>query len=550
MSQMSYQNRSVTGSRALRLCGLALLAVVVAASWGGTDARAQEPEVLSPQTQEKVDALIDQIYGPEIKMEVIRRRSKLIRTKRDVFRSAVADPEIIDIVQFGQRELAVIGKQTGTTSLTLWFDDPDRPVLSYLVTVNRDPGVDQERRAQYGELEIMLNELFPNSKIRLIPLADKLVVKGQARDAEEASQIMAIVRGESLDAQGQVLASGGRLINQGGAANPFPDAGDIPASNIINMLEVPGEQQVLLKVKIAELNRTALRELGANVDLTFLADNGNEFFLSSVLSPGANLVTTGIFENDFIYNAFVQALASNGTMKILAEPNLVTLSGYTASFIAGGEFAVPTVVGVDGAEAATTRFRGFGTQLTFTPTVLDKDRIRLQVAPEFSQINDANSVQGIPGLNTRGAYTTVDLREGQWLAIAGLIQDQQNGTNSRIPWFGDLPIVGAALSSKRMTRDETELIVLVSPELVHSMEPDETPHVLPGTDVTEPDDIDFYLRGHIEGRPCCDHRSTVWSTYHKRVCEAHHKQKCARCRQRLTGHRHDDDFHGPHGFSD
>jgi len=177
---------------------------------------------------------------------------------------------------------------------------------------------------------------------------------------------------------------------------------------------------------------------------------------------------------------------------------------------------------VAGAEAVSTQFRGFGTRLTFTPTVIDKDRIRLEVAPEFSALNGDNSVQGIPGLDTRAAFTTVDLREGQWLAIAGLIQDQQDGENSRIPFLGDIPLLGIAFSQKTISRDESELIVLVSPELVHPMDAEEVPPLLPGTDVTEPDDVDFYLNGHIEGRQGCDHRSTVWPRYRHRLWEQKH----------------------------
>ena len=148
----------------------------------------------------------------------------------------------------------------------------------------------------------------------------------------------------------------------------------------------------------------------------------------------------------------LRALATNSYSKILAEPNLVTLNGQSASFLAGGEFAVPTVVGVEGVAAVSTQFRGFGTQLTFTPTIIDKDRIRLMVAPSFSTLNQDLSVQGIPGLNSRAVLTTVDLREGQWLAIAGLLQDQQSGSKIRVPLIGDIPVVSALFSNRKVSR--------------------------------------------------------------------------------------------------
>lgn len=495
------------------------------------------PEVLSGDAA-KLKRLIADVADATIELNVIMRQSKLIRTRRRVSRVAIADPTIIEFVQFSPRELEVIGRQTGTTALTLWFE-PEGPrdrgeVLRYLVTVTRDVGVDRKRRLEYAELQQMVNEMFPNSVIQLFPVADKLIVRGQARDAEEASQIMAIIRGETTSNFGNQGNNGGfgPFIAQGRAAEPFPDASDLPSTNVISLLEVPGEQQVMLKVRIAELKRSAVRDMG--VDFTVLDNN---FFLSSIISGASNIVA--VFDNNDV-STFIKAFTSNGSMKILAEPNLVTLSGHTASFIAGGEFAVPTVVGVGGVQAATTQFRGFGTQLTFTPTVIDKDRIRLNVAPEFSEINNGNSVQGIPGLNTRAAVTTVDMREGQWLAIAGLLQDQQNGTHARIPLLGDIPVAGVLFGSKSMTRDETELIVLVSPELVHPMEAKQLPPLLPGTDITEPGDLDLYLNGRIEGRENCDHRSTVWPKYRSQI----HGVRGNAFLQRMNFY-----VDGPHGFA-
>ena len=209
----------------------------------------------------------------------------------------------------------------------------------------------------------------------------------------------------------------------------------------------------------------------------------------------------------------LSALSSNRTTKILAEPNLVTLSGYPAYFISGGQFAVPTVVGINGVAGTVTQFQGFGTQLQFTPTVLDKDHVRLQVAPTVSQVSAVNTVNGIPGLDIESVYTTVDLREGQWLAIAGLIQDKQDSAKVRVPWLGDIPGIDLFFSRRTVARDETELVILVSPELVHPLEPEQVPMVLPGMEVTEPGDIDFFLLGRYEGRPEVHHRSTVFPPY-------------------------------------
>jgi pilus assembly protein CpaC len=195
-----------------------------------------------------------------------------------------------------------------------------------------------------------------------------------------------------------------------------------------------------------------------------------------------------------------------GVLRLLSEPTLVTLSGQPATFVAGGEFAVPTLVGSVGLNSVTTDFRSFGALISFVPTIVDKDRIRLQVSPEFSQINSAltNTQTGVPGLNVRRVTTTVEMREGQTFAIAGLLEDtMKSGTGS------DIPFLHKIFGAREVNRTETELIILVTPELVHAMEPEEVPP-LPGFDVTEPSNHQFYLRGDIEGTPTRDWRSPVW----------------------------------------
>jgi pilus assembly protein CpaC len=262
------------------------------------------------------------------------------------------------------------------------------------------------------------------------------------------------------------------------------------------------------------------------------------------LGLGVEGVARAVLETEDV-RLVLQALSTNSYGKVLAEPNLVTISGHPAYFIAGGEFAVPVVVGVEGAAAATTNFRGFGTQLQFTPVVLGKDRIRLQVAPSFSSVNSDLTVNGVPGLNSRAVATTVDLREGQWLAIAGLIQDQQSGSKTRVPFIGDLPVIGSAFTNKEIRREETELIVLVSPELVHPMEAEEAPQLLPGMEVTEPTNWQFFVGNRIEGRRDCDHRSTLYPAYLEQVFDARWEAR------RSCQHRPTEDYYiqGDHGYS-
>ena len=461
--------------------------------------------------QQKVNDLVEEVLTTEVELEVIKRRAKILRMKLPVFQTAIADPSIVEVVPFGSREIEFIGKETGSTTVTVWTGtEADPKLLTVLITVTKDDAVDQQRRLEYGELQTMINELFPNSRVQLIPVANKVIIRGQARDEQEAVQILSIVKQNAQGDDGG-LGGFGNTVAGGPVSEAFPDASTLPASNLINMLEVPGEKQVMLKVRIAELSRSAVRTLGADFNLEV-----GDFALSSFLGAGGNVLLSGTFDEDS-FNLMLQALESNGSAKILAEPNLVVLSGKTANFLSGGEFAVPTVVGVGGAEAATTYFKSFGTQVLFTPTVLDKDRIRLQVAPTFSTVNPNIAVNGILGLDTRTAATTVDLREGQVLAIAGLIQEQQRGDITRLPVLGHIPILNFITANRSISRDETELVILVSPELVHPLEPEQAPPILPGMEVTEPVDLDFYIYGDIEGRPELHHRSTVWPLYRSRL---------------------------------
>jgi pilus assembly protein CpaC len=374
-------------------------------------------------------------------------------------------------------------------------------------------------------LEDLVNEQFPDSKIKLVVLADKLLLKGQAKDSEEAAQILTIVRtqGQSLGAYSGNAGLAGFGVADTAATGVIPAAAagvlaNQPTYQIVNMLRVPGVQQVALRVKIAELNRSAARGFGVNVAANIEfgdAVNGSKLLLASLLNTnvagsgsGGASVIANISGDDASIG--IRYLQQHGVIRLLSEPTLVTLSGKPATFVAGGEFAVPTVVGSVGLNAVTTDFRAFGAIISFVPTVVDKDRIRLQVAPEFSQINSQLTVGGTPGLNVRSATTTVEMREGQTLAIAGLLEDNYKATN-----VGDLPFLAKVFGRRDATRNETELIILVTPELVHPMEPEEVPP-LPGFDVTEPTNAEFFLHGDIEGYPTREYRSTVWPRLRKR----------------------------------
>ena len=459
-----------------------------------------------------------QMIGDSGTVSVMVRRSMLLRTETDIYRTAVVDPAICDVIQFTPREISIIGKSQGSTHVTFWFEGPNATPVTYLVKVEPDAAEVKKEEDKYKLLEDVINEMFPDSKVQLLLVADKLIVKGQAKDSEQATQIMSIIRSNAGGGGGGAWGPGGWNGGAGGglsegiAADVLSDSATGAAARgryqVINMLRVPGVQQVALRVKIAELNRTAARGFGVDVhgNVSFSdSPEGTDLFFNSILNVagGGAPALLAQFDGDDI-SVGIRYLQQQGVIRLLSEPTLVTMSGRPATFVAGGEFAVPTVVGTAGLNAVTTDFRAFGAIISFLPTVVDKDRIRLEVSPEFSQINQELAVNGTPGLKTRAVTTTVEMREGQTFAIAGLLEDNMNGTT-----IGDLPFLAHIFGRRSMQRAETELIILVTPELVHPMEAEEVPP-LPGFDVTEPDNCQFFLGGKIEGTPTREYRSTVW----------------------------------------
>jgi pilus assembly protein CpaC len=437
-------------------------------------------------------------------MKVTLRRSKLLRSKVDVYRTAVVDPSICDVIQFTPREVSIIGRGQGATHVTFWFEDGRHQPITYLVEVAPDPVERKRIEDSFDLLADMLAELFPDSKVQLIPMADKLIVRGQAKGAEEAARIMGIIRGQTDGNRG-----GRSGIGEGTAARVLTaeETGRTPwpRMEVINMLQVPGVQQVALRVKIAEVSRSAAREFGVDLDMKLDFGGTSALLIESLLAAAAGGSTSimGQFDGDDIQFG-IHYLQQRGVLRVLSEPTLVTMSGRPATFVAGGEFAVPTVVGVGGASAVTTDFRAFGAIISFLPVVIDKDRIRLEISPEFSKISEDLTVGGTPGLDVRAVTTTVEMREGQTLAVAGLLDDSMTANTA-----GDVPFLAKVFGNRSVSRNETELIILVTPELIHPMEPEEVPP-LPGFDITEPDNRHFFIRGDIEGKPTLDYNSAVW----------------------------------------
>ena len=286
---------------------------------------------------------------------------------------------------------------------------------------------------------------------------------------------------------------------------------------MVNLLEVGGIHQVMLEVRVAEMKRSIANQLGIN----FGGSSGNSSFgistlggLTQIVKPSDAMMLLGpigllvspavnaLFKfstGSVDWTGFIDALNEDGLAKVLAKPTLITLSGQTATFLAGGEYPVPIPQGLG---TVAIEFKQFGVSLAFTPTVLSPEKISIQVAPEVSELDFsvAQRLEGfiIPGLTTRKTSTVVQLGDGQSFAIAGLIQESVKENISKVPFLGDIPILGALFKSSQFQKNETELVIIATPHIVKPI--DMASQSLPGDHFIEPNYSEFFLEGLFEGR--------------------------------------------------
>ncbi|SMP60027.1 pilus assembly protein CpaC [Neorhodopirellula lusitana] len=497
----------------------------------------------SDAAKQRASRFVESEIDPEIPLSLVLGRPKILRLADTPARIYVPDEdtirtEIID--QESGRELAVTGIRPGTTTLMLWFQDSDAPsgqsVVSYLVRVYEDPILAKP----VGDLESELNEKFPNSFVELDEIADRLIVRGQAPDAIEMSQILQILAG----ARG-VRAGLTRPANPVTVAAAYDFVGAVDAlsseetaaerrrnldpvalaqAGIINQMKIVGEQQVMLKVTVAEVNRSAARSIGLNFGVD--NDNGLTVFqsLTGNLASTQNQSSANILASLDMgqVRLAIEALRRMNLSRTLAEPNLVAMNGQPADFQAGGQFPIPIISsgGTGGNNLQGVSFVPFGVQLQFTPFIQDRDVIRLQMNAEVSTRDESlgTSIGGggggtqVSGLNSRNFSTTVQLRSGQTIAVAGLLQTNYGASTDRVPFWGDLPIIGATGGVNRSSSGEQELVILVTPHLVAPVDACSAP-ALPGSDVHEPTDIEFFIANRLESRRSKDYRSSVRTDY-------------------------------------
>lgn len=410
------------------------------------------PQILGPQT-----AVTDLRAG---ELMVAVNKSQVLRLDQAFTSLSVGNPAVADVVALSDRSVYVLGKALGSTNVTVY--GAGRQVLSVVdVVVTHD----------VEGLKNKLFDLFPNERVEVRSANDAVVVSGVVSTPEQLTRAASIA---------ERYAPG----------------------KLTNLLRVRGSQQVMLQVRVAEVSRSTARQLGIRPQIL-----GGDFTFQplDMINPNAFAAALGTFEfPEFTVNALLEALEEKGVVKVLAEPNLIALSGDTANFLAGGEFPVPVAQDADtGRVVITIAFKQFGVGLAFTPTVIDGDLINLMVNPEVSQIDTNNSVVlngfNIPGLTTRRASTTVELRDGQSFAIAGLLQSDFTDQVRQVPGIGDLPVLGALFRSSEFQRRETELVIIVTPRLVKPVAAETL--AAPTDSFRAPSNLELFLFGQVEGDP-------------------------------------------------
>ncbi len=417
-------------------------------------------------------SIIHKLQGPNERIELSANTSRILTLDLKFTRVQVNNPSLVAPTVLSENQVQIMARSPGVTQMNLWDEDGNIYTVDIII---------------YGdvqELQMALEQRFPNSSVRVYRYSNSLLLDGYVDSPSHVSII-------------QQLA-------------------EDYAPKVINNISVGGVQQILLHVKVMEVSRSKLRSMGFD----FTNVNGNDVIASTVAglvarplsfgaggipaTTGGELFSLGIIDGNNNFNAFLEALRQNNLMKILAEPTLTTISGRPASFNVGGEFPIliPQSLGT-----VSVQYRSFGTQIDFVPLVLDNGNIRLEVRPRVSEIDTTRSVEindtTVPGLRVREVDTAVELKAGQTLAIAGLIQTRVEAQNKGIPILGELPWIGMAFRRVEETVDEIETIILVRPEFVAGMDPHEVPKGGPGTDTVSPSDTQLFIRGHVEVPRCC-----------------------------------------------
>jgi pilus assembly protein CpaC len=432
-------------------------------------------------------------------MNVTLGKSALLKLPVPVKRLSVGNPEVGDVTLINPSEVYVLGKSIGTTNLIVWTRSGQTTVVNVTVTMDA------------AALQSKLQELMPEEKnIRVSTAADSLVLSGTVSDTLKADRVVALadayVRAAMGGQGGMQAAAGGQGAGQGsGQGGESAGAGQgLGSVQVINLLQVGSNQQVMLEVKIAEIDRSVAEKLGFDFQRAARkAGSAWTQIMTGIIggAPGQLFQSLG---TPAVGDAFlIDAEKKDDLIQILAEPNIVAISGQEASFLVGGEVMIPIP---QFAGVITLQSRQFGVGLRFTPTVLEENRINLVVSPEVTELvkfdtiatTSLGGVLAVPTFTTRRISTTVQLRDGQSLAIGGLLQDNIKEQVKRFPVLGEIPILGALFRSSDFLKNKTELMVVVTPRLIKPLQPDPQ---LPTDAFTQPDRPEFLFEGKMEGSP-------------------------------------------------
>lgn len=439
-------NESVTTSLAVLRSGLLAILLLNA-----TSASAQQSYTLGIDDSGRVE-----------EMSLAVGKSQIIQSDRPLSQIVVGNPEVADVSLLNEDQFLVVGRAPGITNLA--FRDTNERVIAILDLVVGYDLVAIRRK---------LADILPEEQgVQVSSANGRVVLSGQTSSAMAQDAVLAVTA-------------------------TFADS-----DSVINLLEVGGGQQVMLEARIAEVNRSRLRDLGVSTELLGSAgsETGMELItgaLPETTIGGLTLNNTSVFDS---LNLTLNALVQEGAAQVLAEPNIVALSGQQASFLAGGEIPIPVPQGGASSGAVTIQFREFGVGLEFLPTVLSSDRINLQLTTEVSDLDatSGTSILGtsVPGIRTRRVSTSIELGDGNSFAIAGLLQNGIESMVKEFPGLGSIPMLGALFRSTGFRREETELVIVVTPRLVTSV--GRNAITLPTDSFRPPSAYDQILRGRAE----------------------------------------------------
>jgi len=416
-------------------------------------------EVVLAQSQKNVVRVASNQTSESIVVPL--NRAIVLEADQSFAELSVANPGIADIATLSDRTIYVLGKTPGRTTLTLLGAD-GRLITNVNIVVNPD----------LAELKELINEIMPNEKIEIRAANDGVVISGIASSTRVLSRIIELAKRYS--------------------------------PNVSNLATVGGAHQVMLKVRFAEMSRNVAKGLSSGfgtrtntavANRTTAGVNGGARALPLSNSSSFGAINSVFNLGGTAVDVLLEALETKGMVRTLAEPNLVTISGNEAKFLAGGEVPIPVA---QDSNTITVEYKPFGVQMQFVPTVLDNDVINLSLETEVSEIDSGNTVDvgggiSLPTFTNRRASTVVEMRDGESIAIAGLLKEDFANSVSQVPWLGDVPILGTLFRSTNYQREQTELVIIVTPHLVTPV--DGSSLALPTDRVKSPTEADLFLFG-------------------------------------------------------